>query len=89
MARYVWEVARAVSILLNTLTGGESRETLCGRCYRNRHTNTAAALGVALFNALFFWEINHCRRSSVADDLVNSRHWTRAEALRTAREAVK
>lgn len=89
MRRQIWEVARAVSILLNTLTGGESRETLCGRCYRQRNTNTAAALAVAFFNRLFFWEVNHCRRSSVADELVNSRHWTREEALQRAREIAR
>lgn len=88
MRDQVWEMARAVSILLNTLTGGGSRETLCGRCYRHRHTNRAAALSVVFFNQLFFWDINHCRRAHIADDLVNSRHWTRDEALRIAREAV-
>lgn len=84
MQRQLWEVARAFSVLLNTLTGGESRETLCGRCYRLRKTSRLAAYMVALFNALFFWESNHCRRSNVADELINSRHWTRQEALEYA-----
>ena len=84
MRGQIWEIARAVSVLLNTLTGGESRETLCGRCYRNRKTSRAAALGVVVLNTLFFWEHNHCRRSNVADELINSRHWTRQEALEYA-----
>jgi hypothetical protein len=88
MRRQVWEVARAVSILLNTLTGGESRETLCGRCYRHRHNNMVAALAVTFFNRLFFWDVNHCRRSNMADGLVNSRHWSRDEALRTTKEVI-
>lgn len=84
MRKQLWEISRAFSVLLNTLTGGESRETLCGRCYRLRSTSTTAALMVAFFNALFFWEVNHCRRSNVADELINSRHWTRREALEYA-----
>ena len=84
MRKQVWEIARAFSVLLNTLTGGESRETLCGRCYRLRKVSKPAALLVAFFNTLFFWERNHCRRSNVADELINSRHFTRQEALEYA-----
>lgn len=84
MRKQIWEVARAFSVLLNTLTGGESRETLCGRCYRLRKVSVPAALLVAFFNTLFFWEGNHCRRSNVADQLINSRYWTRQEALEYA-----
>ena len=88
MRRQIWEVARAFSVLLNTLTGGESRETLCGRCYRLRKVSFPAACMVAFFNRLFFWDVNHCRRSNMADGLVNSRHWTRDEALKTTREVI-
>ena len=89
MCYQLWEVSRAFSILLNTLTGGESRETLCGRCYRLSHNNKTAAGLVVFFNVLFFWEVNHCRRSRVADYLVNSQQWTRKEALKATREAIQ
>jgi hypothetical protein len=80
------EVFRAISILINTLLGGYSYETLCGRCYRLRHQYVIAALGVQILNQVFFWQRNHCRRCHTADYLIKSRNFERTEALNIAKE---
>jgi hypothetical protein len=80
------EVFRAISILINTLLGGYSYETLCGRCYRLRHQYVIAALGVQILNRVFFWQRNHCRRCHTADYLIKSRNFERTEALNIAKE---
>lgn len=83
------EILRAISVLLNTLTGGQSTETLCGRCYRLREQYRAAQAVVWAINRVFFWEVNHCASSYHADRLVNSRHFDRAEALQLIKEIVR
>lgn len=83
------EILRAFSILCNTLTGGESTETLCGRCYRLRGQYRAAQAMVWVFNYIFFWHLNHCASSYHADRLVNSRNFDRAEALKLIKEIVR
>lgn len=80
------EVFRAFSILLNTLLGGYSYETLCGRCYRLRDQYMVAALATYLLDSVFFWQRSHCRRCNIADSLIKSRNFDRAEALQYARE---
>ena len=80
------EVFRAISILTNTLLGGYSYETLCGRCYRLRDQYVIAAVGTWLLNRVFFWQRNHCRRCHTADYLIKSRNFERTEALNIAKE---
>ena len=80
------EVFRAFSILVNTLLGGYSYETFCGRCYRLSNEYRLAAFGHYVMDRLFFWQNSHCRRCHIADDLIKSRNFDRAEALRYARE---
>jgi len=80
------EVFRAISILINTLLGGYSYETLCGRCYRLRNEFPLAAFGMSVLNRVFFWQRNHCRRCHTADYLIKSRNFERDEALRLAEE---
>ena len=83
------EVLRAFSVLLNTLLGGQSTETLCGRCYRLKEQHRAAQVAVWILNGVFFWEVNHCASSYHADRLVNSRNFDRAEALQLIKEIVR
>ena len=80
------EFCRAISILLNTMVGGYSHETLCGRCYRLRKTHLIAHIMVVILNNIFRWQTNHCRRSHVADFLIKSRNFERNEALKLAEE---
>lgn len=80
------EVFRAISILLNTLLGGYSYETLCGRCYRLRNRYVVAAIARFVLDRIFFWQKSHCRRCNIADDLIKSRNFERTEALHYARE---
>ena len=83
------EVLRALSVLLNTLLGGYSTETLCGRCYRLREQSRAAHGVVTVINGIFFWEIDHCASSYHADRLVNSRNFDRVEALQLTKRIVR
>jgi hypothetical protein len=83
------ETLRALSILCNTLVGGQSTETLCGRCYRLREQHRAAQGVVWVLNHIFFWDLNHCASSYHADRLVNSRNFDRAEALKLVKEIVR
>jgi len=83
------EILRALSVLLNALLGGQSTETLCGRCYRLREQYRAAQAVVWVVNGVFFWQINHCASSYHADRLVNSRNFDRAEALQLIKEIVR
>jgi hypothetical protein len=80
------EVFRAISILINTLLGGYSYETLCGRCYRLSTQNRLASVGVRVLNRVFFWQRNHCRRCYLADHLIKSRNFERREVLKLAEE---
>lgn len=80
------EFLRAVSILLNTLLGGVSTETLCGRCYRLRRDSMAAYAAYKMFNLIFYWEGDHCRRAHVADYLITSNCFTRVEVLKIAKD---
>ena len=84
------EVLRAFSILCNTLLGGVSTETLCGRCYRLRKQYRAAEIACNAFNVVFYWEGGqHCRRAHVADHLITSNAFTRAEVLVIAKEIAR
>lgn len=83
------EILRALSVLLNTILGGYSTETLCGRCYRLREQSRAAHGVVTVINGIFFWEIDHCASSYHADRLVNSRNFDRAEALQLTKRIVR
>ena len=83
------EILRALSVLLNTLLGGYSTETLCGRCYRLREQSRAAHGVVRVINGIFFWEIDHCASSYHADRLVNSRNFDRVEALQLTKRIVR
>lgn len=83
------EILRALSVLLNTLLGGYSTETLCGRCYRLRGQSRTAHGVVRVINGVFFWEIDHCASSYHGDRLVNSRNFDRAEARKLVKEVVR
>ena len=83
------EILRALAVLLNTLLGGHSTETLCGRCYRLREQSRAAHGVVRVINGIFFWEIDHCASSYHADRLVNSRNFDRVEALQLTKRIVR
>ena len=80
------EVFRAISILVNTLLGGYSYETFCGRCYRLRNDYFLAAVAVRVLNRVFFWQRNHCRRCNLADYFIKSRNFERDEVLQLAEE---
>lgn len=80
------EFFRAISILINTMLGGYSYETLCGRCHRLRKQHVMAAVGVRVLNRIFFWQRDHCRRCHIADYLIKSRNFERSEVLRMTEE---
>jgi hypothetical protein len=80
------EIFRAISILLNTLLGGYSYETLCGRCYRLRREYVVAAVACYVLDRVFFWQRSHCRRCHIADYLIKSRNFERSEVLRMTEE---
>ena len=83
------EILRALSVLLNTLLGGYSTETLCGRCYRLREQSRAAHGVVRVIKGIFFWEIDHCASSYHADRCVTSRNCDRVEALQLTKRIVR
>ena len=83
------EILRALSVLLNTLLGGYSTETFCGRCYRLREQSRTAHEVVRVINGIFFWEIDHCASSYHGDRLVNSRNFDRVEVRILVKELVR
>ena len=53
-----------ISIYLNEKTGGRRGWTLCARAYENRlNGEPYAARIVSLYDALFFWDTQHCRKA--------------------------
>lgn len=62
------EIMRAISILINTLLGGKSSETLCGRMYRAEACGSIPAHYVRrTLDAIFFIHHNHCEGSHRGD----------------------
>ena len=53
-----------ISIFLNEQTGGRRGWSMCARAYDNRLKGKPYAKEtVALYDAVFFWETQHCRKS--------------------------
>ena len=53
-----------ISIFLNEQTGGRKGWSLCARAYDNKlEGKPYAKETVALYDALFFWDTQHCRKA--------------------------
>ena len=62
------EVYRALSVLFNTLVGGSSVETFCGRMYRNEACGSISAHYTRrLIDFIFFMHHKHCEASHRGD----------------------
>lgn len=62
------EIMRALSVLINTLLGGKSSETLCGRMYRAEACGSITAHYVRrALDTIFFIHHNHCEASHRGD----------------------
>lgn len=63
MTEYLKRVWSALSQLINVvLLMGEPNESISGRCYREPWPRA-----MAIINALFFWQVNHCRSAYTKD----------------------
>ena len=55
------QIGIALDQLLNAFCRGWADETLSARAWRNHEKNLRWKGLYALFNAIFFWQNNHCR----------------------------
>lgn len=60
MKTYLYQLWLAWDQLWNAIYGGMAMETISSRAWRNRDTK-AGARAVAVINAIYFWQANHCR----------------------------
>jgi hypothetical protein len=65
---YWYRLWTSLTQLLNTLLGGWPDESLSSRVYRRRHRAGWDRAYIAI-NALFFWEVNHCRSAYESERL--------------------
>ena len=61
------QIAIAVDQLANTLLAGMSDETLSARAYRHRLVSTKWRMTQIAIDALFFWQLEHCKQSYFAE----------------------
>ena len=63
MTNYLINIATAISQLLNALLfAGDPNETISGRVFRENRN-----WAVVVIDLLFFFQVNHCLESHVAD----------------------
>lgn len=63
MKQYIWNLATALSQLINTLGGGDPNQTVCSSAWYNKKERQ-----IKLFNFLFRWQShNHCKESYLND----------------------
>ncbi|OAD82923.1 hypothetical protein ATN89_17405 [Comamonas thiooxydans] len=68
MKNYLGHVGIALSQLWNTLWAGMPDETICSRAWRMKTAGSRKwGVFVAVVNALFFWQSNHCRGAYSAE----------------------
>ncbi len=60
--KILFQTAIALDQLLSAVTGGWADETFSARCWRRR-ANPRWQRAVRIVNALFFWQINHCKEA--------------------------
>lgn len=65
---YLINLATAISQLVNAMVGGHPDETLSARAWRGHIEGNAfwSMLRLSL-NSVFFWQVDHCRSSFLAD----------------------
>lgn len=68
------QVLISIDQLINARLGGYPDETFSARCWRCRSTPKYKRL-VAIINAIFFWQDNHCLQSHISE--VKRRHLPR------------
>lgn len=54
---------RQSDVMMNTVCGGDPRETISSRLGKDRHTDKAAAFWARTVNAIFFWQRSHVDES--------------------------
>lgn len=59
----VFQVLVSVDQFFNTLLGGYADETLSARAYRHAEIKKDRRWPMALINALFFWQDEHCKHA--------------------------
>lgn len=60
------QIAIAFDQLANTVLGGYADETMSARCWRLRRFQPYRFLQPVI-DMLFFWQVDHCRRSHEAE----------------------
>lgn len=66
MRSYLFQILLWLDQGLNVLLGGWADETLSARAWRQRRKRRWA-VAVRLIDALFFWQVDHCRLSHLAE----------------------
>lgn len=67
MREWLWRVLVVMSQMVNVvLLFGHPNETVCARCYRNRHKR-GWATAQAIIDIVFWWQCEHCRESHLSD----------------------
>lgn len=56
------KIFAALSQVINAIIGGHNNETLSGRAWRKQNK-----FWIKFFNAIFFWQKNHCLTSHLED----------------------
>ena len=77
MTNYIINIATALSQLLNALLfAGDPNETISGRVYRENRN-----WAVRIIDLLFFFQVDHCLKSHVADRIFARKILGGAETL--------
>lgn len=68
IARYLAELAASFSQTLNAMLGGNRDQVLSARAWEAKLAGRwYGSPAVALLDALFFWDPNHCERTYAGD----------------------
>ena len=61
MPKRLEQIPIALDQLVNTIFGGWADETISSRAWRKRGDGRGCALLCRVLDALFFWQVAHCR----------------------------
>lgn len=74
---YLFHLGIALDRLINTLIGGDYRETLSSRAHRTHRDGKPWGWLKRAINALFWWQPDHCQAAWAWD-----REWTQQRPLK-------